>query len=172
MSDPVQTSGSTIQSGPNEELGAQLSEVMSISTVNSISTVSRGLPTTGNDAADAQQQDAPQVALTGIEEATASQPTILTPSRLRIDSRVLVAHATSQWLMNALFAVLILLKLGGPLEYISWFTVFVPQWIGQGALYCLQITILYLTVCERRHHEFMRSNGIFFVLGTFPSLQP
>lgn len=127
-----------VHRGANEpdELRAQMSEVMSISTVASTSGHTNG----NNAASDA----APAQAATATTE---SQPVILTPSRLRIDSRVLAAHATSQWLMNSLFAVLILLKLGGPLEFISWFSVFAPQWIGHGALYCLQIAILLGTVC-------------------------
>ncbi len=47
------------------------------------------------------------------QQGNPQQPLILTPSRLRIDSRVLVAHTTSQWLMNALFATFILLKVRG-----------------------------------------------------------
>lgn len=35
---------------------------------------------------------------------------IVTPSRIRIDSKVLACHTTSQWLTNAIFAALILLK--------------------------------------------------------------
>ena len=70
------------------------------------------------------------------------QPVVLTPSRLRIDSRVLVAHTTSVWLMNAIFAILILVKLGGPLQDMSWWSVFVPTWISHAAIYCLQFAIL------------------------------
>lgn len=35
---------------------------------------------------------------------------VLTPSRLRVDSRVVLGHSTAQWLTNAIFCVLILLK--------------------------------------------------------------
>ena len=35
---------------------------------------------------------------------------VLTPSRLRIDSRVVLAHSTIQWLTNAMFCVTILFK--------------------------------------------------------------
>ena len=112
----------------------------------SISTSSSNISIPQLDGGGGAQQGASRETLTGIETAAASQPVILTPSRLRIDSRVLVAHATSQWLMNGVFAVLILLKLGGPLQNISWFAVFLPQWLGHGALYGLQITILYMTV--------------------------
>ena len=116
-------------------------DMMSISTSSSTISIPRQL-----DGGGGAQQGASRETLTGIETAAASQPVILTPSRLRIDSRVLVAHATSQWLMNGVFAVLLLLKLGGPLQNISWFAVFLPQWLGHGALYGLQITILYMTV--------------------------
>jgi hypothetical protein len=43
---------------------------------------------------------------------TLTHPMILTPSRLRIDSRVLVAHTSTQWLMNMVFAILIQVKVG------------------------------------------------------------
>lgn len=38
------------------------------------------------------------------------QPMVLTPSRLRTDSRVLLAHATCVWLTNAIWVLLILFK--------------------------------------------------------------
>ena len=133
-----------VQRDPNEpdELRAQRSEVLSISTIASTS------GHTGNNAGNNAQDAAPAQAATA---TTGSQPVILTPSRLRIDSRVLAAHASSQWLMNSLFAVLILLKLGGPIQFASWFSVFVPQWIGHATLYCLQIAILLGTVCALGH---------------------
>ena len=35
---------------------------------------------------------------------------VLTPSRLRLDSRVVLAHATLSWLANAVWAVFIWMK--------------------------------------------------------------
>lgn len=37
---------------------------------------------------------------------------VLTPSRLRLDSRVLALHCTSQWLSNGIFAMLLYFKVG------------------------------------------------------------
>lgn len=37
---------------------------------------------------------------------------VLTPSRLRLDSRILAVHCTSQWLSNGIFAILLYFKVG------------------------------------------------------------
>ena len=114
--------------GPNEELAASVNEALT----------APGEPL----------HDVPE----GEDGVTATpagpQPVILTPSRLRIDSRVLIAHSTSQWLLNCVFAILILLKLGGPLQGMSWWSTFAPTWISHAALTCLQIFLLYVTVSK------------------------
>eukprot|EP00955_Chlamydomonas_euryale_P026363 278381-Chlamydomonas_euryale.AAC.5 len=52
----------------------------------------------------------PSAAGNGAAGGRASQPLVLTPSRLRIDSRVLLAHTTSVWFTNSVFVLLILFK--------------------------------------------------------------
>jgi hypothetical protein len=63
--------------------------------------------------ADISAAEAPTgPAAEGAASGAAAQlpPTILTPSRLRIDSRILMAHTSIQWLTNCVFAICILLK--------------------------------------------------------------
>ncbi|GAX80861.1 hypothetical protein CEUSTIGMA_g8296.t1 [Chlamydomonas eustigma] len=71
-----------------------------------------------------------------------TQPMILTPSRLRIDSRVLVAHTSTQWLMNMVFAILIQVKLGGPCQDISWWAIFSPTWVSSASQVALNVAVL------------------------------
>jgi hypothetical protein len=41
------------------------------------------------------------------------QQLVLTPARLRIDSRVVATYTTGTWLMHAFFVVLLMLKVRG-----------------------------------------------------------
>jgi len=68
----------------------------------------------------------PSAAGNGAAGGRASQPLVLTPSRLRIDSRVLLAHTTSVWFTNSVFVLLILFKLVGHFGDTSWWVVFIP----------------------------------------------
>ncbi|GIL97211.1 hypothetical protein Vretimale_2952 [Volvox reticuliferus] len=68
---------------------------------------------------------------------------VLTPSRLRLDSRVVMAHATLQWLTNAVWAVLIWQKLDGRL-HCSWWAVFSPTIINHVLHIPMQLLVLLL----------------------------
>lgn len=64
----------------------------------------------GDHAAPAGMDAAPESPEPELPATARPSQLVLTPSRLRIDSRVLLAHTTSQWLMNSLFGILLLLK--------------------------------------------------------------
>lgn len=72
------------------------------------------------------------------------QTLVLTPSRLRIDSRILIAHTTAQWLTNAVWALCILLKLTGT-SSASWWIIWIPTWINHALHIPLQILVVAYT---------------------------
>ncbi|KAG2486354.1 hypothetical protein HYH03_014935 [Edaphochlamys debaryana] len=65
---------------------------------------------------------------------------VLTPSRLRLDSRVVLLHATFQWLTNAVWALLIWLKLEGTIGW-SWWAVWSPTILNHALHIPLQIVV-------------------------------
>eukprot|EP00192_Tetraselmis_astigmatica_P003401 CAMPEP_0117684608 /NCGR_PEP_ID=MMETSP0804-20121206/21206_1 /TAXON_ID=1074897 /ORGANISM="Tetraselmis astigmatica, Strain CCMP880" /LENGTH=591 /DNA_ID=CAMNT_0005495643 /DNA_START=347 /DNA_END=2123 /DNA_ORIENTATION=- len=80
-------------------------------------------------------------------DETANQPSsedlvVLTPTRVRVDSRVVLVHCTSTWLSNCFFALLILFKLND-ISQNSWWLVFLPTWVHHSISIPLQIFVLY-----------------------------
>ncbi|GFR44736.1 hypothetical protein Agub_g6064, partial [Astrephomene gubernaculifera] len=81
------------------------------------------------------------VPLPGVDSLGDQEVVVLTPSRLRLDSRVVLAHATLQWLTNAVWAVLIWQKLEGRLSW-SWWGVFSPAILNHALHLPLQLGVL------------------------------
>ena len=150
--------------GPNDELAASVNEALApirASSPGSVSPASAASPSSRHSSAPAvgdptsptlSANEAPadpsqptNLSSTGVL-SPGGQPMILTPSRLKIDSRVLIAHTTSSWLLNAVFASLILVKLGGPEQDLSWWLVFSPTFFSHLCAYFIQITTLLATV--------------------------
>ncbi|KAG1673270.1 hypothetical protein FOA52_002550 [Chlamydomonas sp. UWO 241] len=76
------------------------------------------------------------------EEPANNSPLVLTPSRLRIDSRSLVVHTTATWLTNAVWVLLILLKLTGDIGDASWWAVWVPALLNHLIDIPLQVMLI------------------------------
>lgn len=95
---------------------------------------------------------------------------ILTPTKLRVDSRVVVVHTTAQWLTNVFFVLFLLwkvsvihtdprqskhmasyqhsttvLQLRGDVDW-TWWTIFAPMWINHLIHIPLQLVVLYYAV--------------------------
>ena len=67
---------------------------------------------------------------------------VLTPTRVRVDSRVVFVHCTSNWLSNCFLAILVLCKLNGSINA-SWWLIFLPAWIHHSISIPLQGIVVY-----------------------------
>lgn len=76
-----------------------------------------------------------------LETGPETEAVVLTPSRLRVDSRVVFCHSTAHWLTNSIFCVFILLKLLGTAPW-SWWIIFIPTWVNHAVHIPLQIVVL------------------------------
>ncbi|GLC38441.1 hypothetical protein PLESTB_001577700 [Pleodorina starrii] len=93
-----------------------------------------------------QNSSEPPMRQDGVEGDGRREPTeLFKPSRLRLDSRVVLAHTTFQWLPTSLWILLIWGKLEGRLRA-SWWGVFAPTITGHLLLLLLHLTTMALAV--------------------------
>ncbi|KAI8466322.1 MAG: hypothetical protein J3K34DRAFT_434193 [Monoraphidium minutum] len=72
---------------------------------------------------------------------------VLTPAKLRLQSRVVATYTTGTWLMHAVFIIMLLLRIEGRLA-VPWWVVLGPEWI----VHLVQLPLFAAAIATRERH--------------------